>query len=268
MLELRGRTALVTGASAGIGREIARVLARDVSGLILIARRKERLEELAADLRRAHPELRVVVRAVDLTDRAATAAVLDGLDREGECVDVLVNNAGFGDYGLFDKRGWEKIERMLELNVVSATFLLHRLVPKMVERGSGAVLNVGSSAGMLPSPAMGAYASTKAYLNHLSEALGAELYGTGVTVTSLCPGPVETEFQGVAEARSRKPMPRVFYVSAEQCAEEAVTAMKRGRARVIPGLPLRMAVVSLEAVPKLLVRPFLGRVGRRIRKGK
>lgn len=267
MRELRGRTALVTGASAGIGREIARVLAREVAALILVARRLDRLEELAAELRRSRPELRVVVRAVDLTDRAATGAALTDLEREGEVVDVLVNNAGFGDYGLFDRRGWEKIERMLELNVVSATFLLHRLVPRMVERGSGAVLNVGSSAGMLPSPGTGAYASTKAYLNHLSEALRAELEGTGVTVTSLCPGPVETEFQEVAGTRSRKPMPRAFHVSAEQCAEDAVEALKRGRARVIPGLPLRLAVLSLESVPKALVRPFLGRSGRRIREG-
>ncbi len=265
MLDLRGKTALVTGASAGIGREIARVLARDVVAIVLVARRRDRLEELAAELVARRPELRVLVRAVDLLDRKATGEVLDELAQGGERIDVFVNNAGFGDYGLFEKRGWDKIERMLELNVVSATFLLHRLVPGMVERGAGAVLDVGSSAGMLPSPGMGAYASTKAYLNHLSEALRAELAGTGVTVTSLCPGPVETEFQEVAGTGAREPMPRLLYVTAEQCAEEAVLAMRRGDARCIPGLPLRVAVVALEAVPKALVRPFLGRTGRRIR---
>src|SRR5262249_24103418 len=142
--------------------------------------------------------LRVLVRDIDLIDRQATGAMLEGLDREGAAVDVLINNAGFGDYGLFEGSDWSKIERMLELNVVSLTFLLNRLIPPMTKRGFGAILNVGSVAGMVPSPGMGSYAATKAYVNHLSEGLRAELAGTGVSVTALCPGPVATEFQEVA----------------------------------------------------------------------
>ena len=167
MYDLRGKTALVTGASAGIGREIARVLARDVATLILVARRRERLDELAAELKAKRSGLRVLVEPVDLLDRVATGVLLDELEKRGEQIDVLVNNAGFGDYGLLHQREWSKLERMLELNVVGLTFLLSRLVPRMVARGSGAVLNVGSIAGLVTSPAMGVYSATKAYVRYL-----------------------------------------------------------------------------------------------------
>ncbi|HVY47909.1 MAG TPA: SDR family oxidoreductase [Minicystis sp.] len=265
MLDLSGKRGLVTGASAGIGREIARLLAKDLGALVLVARRADRLEELARELRASRPGLRVEVRAVDLVDRPATGTLLDALEREGLAPDVLVNNAGFGDYGLFEERPWDKTEQMLELNVVSATFLLRRVVPGMIARGFGAIMNLGSSAGMLPGVGMSTYAASKAYLNHLSEALRAELAGTGVSVTVVCPGPVPTEFQEVAGTRDRAPMPEAFHVDAVTCAEEAVDALRRGRARVIPGAPMRAAVVSLESVPRVLVRPFLKKQAARVR---
>ncbi|MFT3774399.1 MAG: SDR family oxidoreductase [Minicystis sp.] len=257
----------MTGASAGIGREIARVLAREVGTLVLTARREDRLAELAGDLVAKHPGLRVIVRAVDLLDRGATGAMLDGLEKDGVGVDVLVNNAGFGDYGLFERTGWTKTEEMLELNVVSATFLLHRLVPAMVGRGFGAILNVGSTAGMFPSPALGVYSATKAYVNLLSEALHAELHGTGVAVTVLCPGPVPTEFQAVAGTTGKNPMPKAFHIDAEQCAEEAVTALKAGHARCIPGTAVRAAMLSVEALPKPVARQVAIRMAKRARGG-
>jgi len=265
MYELRGKTALVTGASAGIGREIARVLARDVATLVLVARRRERLDELAQELTTKRSGLRVVVRPVDLLDRAATGVMLDDLEKGGETIDVLVNNAGFGDYGLLHEREWSKIERMLELNVVSATFLLSRLVPPMVARRSGAVLNVGSIAGIVPSPAMGAYSATKAYVNHLSEAMTAELAGTGVTSTVVCPGPIETEFQEVAGNDVRPPMPKAVHIDAVQCAEEAVAAMVKGRARVIPGFVPRVFATVSDALPRVLMRPALANIVRKLR---
>lgn len=261
MLELAGRTALVTGASAGIGEAIARVLAREVEVLILVARRRERLDALALELTRERPGLRVLVRATDLLDRAATGAMLEGLAAEGVAVDVLVNNAGFGNYGRFEEQSWEKLESMLELNVVSATFLLRRLVPDMVRRGFGAILNVGSLAGIVPSPDMTVYAASKAYMNHLSEGLRAELSGTGVSVTVLCPGPVETEFQAVAGS-GRAPLPRAFYVDVNSCAEDVVTAMKQRKARLIPGGPTRALALMIEAMPKAVVRPLLARNAR------
>jgi short-subunit dehydrogenase len=270
-LDLAGRTALVTGASAGIGREIARVLAREVGTLVLVARRADRLADLARELGQAHAGrhggLRVLVRAVDLLDRAATGAMLDALEREGVAVDVLVNNAGFGDRGLFERSGWTKTEQMIELNVVSATFLLHRLIPPMIGRGFGAVLNVGSTAGMFPSPAFGVYSASKAYVNMLSEVLHAELAGTGVGVTVLCPGPVPTEFQEVANAGGRSAMPKPFHIDAPQCAEEAVAALKAGEARIIPGIRVRAAMVSVEALPKVVVRQVALRMAKRERAG-
>lgn len=266
MIDLRGRAALVSGASAGIGREIARLLASDVGTLVLVARRRERLDDLAHELTASRPDLRVLVRAVDLTNLDETGAVLDALERDGIAIDVLVNNAGFGDYGLFEKSGWAKAHQMLELNVVAATFLLHRLVPPMVGRGFGAVLNLGSTAGMFPSPGSGVYSATKAYLNHLSEGLRAELHGTGVSVTTVCPGPVPTEFQEVAN-QSNAPMPKPFHIDAEQCAREAVDALKRGDARIITGTRMRAAMVSLEAIPKVVVRPFLALMSKRVRHG-
>jgi len=264
-LDLGARTALVTGASAGIGREIARVLAREVGTLILVARRADRLAELASELTAVHRDLRVLVRAVDLLDRAATGAMLDALEREGLQVEVFVNNAGFGDYGLFEKRGWTKTEQMLELNVVTATFLLHRIIPAMVGRGFGAILNVGSTAGMFPSPALAVYSASKAYVNLLSEALAAELAGTGVTMTVLCPGPVATEFQEVAGTTGRNPMPKAFHIDAAQCAEEAVRALKAGEARHIPGARVRAAMLSLEALPMPMVRVAANRMGKKAR---
>jgi short-subunit dehydrogenase len=264
-LELTGRTALVTGASAGIGREIAKVLAREVGTIALIARRADRLAELAKELGDAHPSLRVLVRAVDLVDRAATGAMLSALEKEDVHVDVFINNAGFGDYGLFEKRGWTKTEQMVELNVVSATYLLHRLLPPMVGRGFGAILNVGSTAGMFPSPGLAAYSASKAYVNLLSEALGAELAGTGVSVTLLAPGPVPTEFQGVAGSEGKNPLGKPFRVDAAQCAEEAVRALKAGEARVIPGAAVRAAMLSVEALPRPVVRMAATRMGKKAR---
>jgi hypothetical protein len=263
-IDLKGRTALVTGASAGIGREIARLLAREVGTLILVARRQDRLAELARELG-GRADLRVLVRAVDLLDRAAAGAMLDGLEREGVAVDVLVNNAGFGAYGLLEKTGWAKLEQMLELNVVSTTFLLHRLLPPMIGRGFGAILNVGSVAGIVPSPGFGVYSASKAYMNHLSEGLNVDLAGTGVSVTVLCPGPVSTEFQEVAGSAGKNPLPKALWVEAARCAEEALGALKARDARVIPGAATRAAFVSLEAMPKALVRPILARMGRKAR---
>lgn len=263
-LDFKGKTALVTGASAGIGREIARQLGAEVACLILVARRQERLDELAAELRAKRADLCVLTRAVDISDRAAAGAMLDALDAEGVGVDILINNAGFGDYGLFEQREWEKLEQMIELNVISATFFLHRLIPLMVTRGFGAILNVGSIAGMVSTPAMATYGSTKAYLNFLSESLRAELAGTGVVVTALCPGPVPTEFGEVAGKGPRPPVPGFAQVSASACARAGIEGLKEGKPRVIPGVV--RAVAAIEVLPKALVRPLLARAGKQVRR--
>lgn len=263
MRSLKGRTALITGASAGIGREIARVLAGEVARLILVARRRPRLDELAAEISAAHPELRIDVRPADLASKDATSDLIDALEREGIAVDVLINNAGFGEYGPFAETDWARTAEMIEVNVAAPTHLLKRLLPPMIQRGFGAILNVGSSAGSAPSPSLAVYSATKAYLNHLNEALAAELSGTGVTTTALMPGPVETEFQEVAG--SRPPLPRAFYVDAKDVAEQGVRGMKQGRTRVVPGAAMHAAVLAAEALPKAMLRPFLRQYVKKLR---
>jgi len=261
-LDFRGKTALVTGASAGLGREMARILARDVDTLVLTARRQDRLDELAAELRQFRSDLRVHVRAFDLNHRGTIGVMLDALEHDGVAVDILINNAGYGVYGLFEKSDWAKLEGMLELNMISATFLLHRLIPGMVKRGFGAILNVGSTAGMVEMPGFAGYGATKAYFNHLSEALRGELADTGVVVTALCPGPVETEFGVVAGAHKRDKLPALIHVEAVECAEQAIAALKKGRARVIPGV---LGALPLGGIPRVLTRPLFARLGKKLR---
>lgn len=280
-LDLRGKTALVTGASSGIGREIARVLARDVAALVLVARRRARLDELAAEIQASHPGVRVLVRDADLTDRAAAGALIDALEAEGVAIDVLVNNAGFGDRGLVNERPWSKIEALLELNVVTATFLIHRLLPGMIARGCGGVLNIGSVAGIVSKPGSAVYGASKSYLNALSEALHAELAGTGVVVTGVLPGPVPTEFGWMAgkpdaapvgDGAARPPLPRgslklpnVLTVSVEKCAEDAVRALVEGRPRVVPGAAVKAMAKVMENLPRPFVRAVLGQAAKRMR---
>lgn len=267
-LDLKGRTALVTGASSGIGRELARELAREgVGRIVLVARRKERLDELAAELTAAHAGLHVMVRPTDLKDQTATGALLDALEVDGIEVEVLINNAGLGVYGPFAEGSWDRTLETLEVNVVAPTLLLQRLIPRMVARGFGAVLNVGSSAGSVPSPLLGVYAATKAYLNLLNEVLATELAETGVVVTALLPGPVETEFQSVAGSDRRPPLPRPFWVDAAKVAKLGVKGLKKGRVRVVPGGAMLAAVLAAESVPKALLRPLAKRAAKLFQRG-
>ena len=270
----------MTGASSGIGRALAEVLARDVGTLVLVARRKGRLDELAQELTSKHPALRVIVRDVDLVDRAATAAMLDELEASGTTIDVLVNNAGFGDRGLFNERPWSKLEALIELNVVTATFLIHRVLPGMIARNDGAILNVGSIAGIATKPGSAVYGSSKSYLNALGEALHAELAMTGVIVTSVLPGPVPTEFGAMASKLDATPvrgpeqpsgppqirLPNVFRVSPEECAEQAVRALVRGEARVVPGGPTSLLARVMDNMPRPILRQVLARAAARMRK--
>lgn len=191
-------TALITGASAGIGEELARVHAEKGGDLILVARREERLHELAQELEAAHG-VSVAVVAADLAQPDAAANLMAAVDELGLEVDVLINNAGFGGHGKFHECDLLRDQRMMQLNMVALTELTHIVLQQMVERGSGKVLNVGSTAGFLPGPLQAVYFASKAYVNSFSQALANELSGSGVTVTVLCPGPVATEFQSVSD---------------------------------------------------------------------
>lgn len=236
-------TALVTGASSGIGLEIARILGND-HDVVLAARSAAKLEALAAEL----PNARVV--AVDLSDRDGPRKLLAEVPQ----VDVLVNNAGFGDFGPFANAPEQKIDEMVELNVGAVTRLARAYLPGMLERGSGRVLNVASTAAFQPGPLMAVYYATKAYVLSFSEALAEETRGSGVTVTALCPGPTASGFQeGAAMEQSRLVKGRKL-PSAASVAKYGVKAMQRGDVVAVPGFGNKMLAASIRFSPRPLVR--------------
>ena len=258
-------TALITGASAGIGREIALQLAPLAGTLILVARRTDRLEELRGELLAINPELRVQCRTVDLSVSTEVETFCQSLKDEAVELDFLINNAGFGDSGTFETSDWDKIEQMLQVNVLALTLLCHRLIPMLRRYRPGAILNVSSIASLLPLPNLGVYAATKAYVSSFSEALRAELRGTGISVTHLCPGPVDTEFQAVAGRTGqpeRKHAPDWIKVPVEEVARVALRAVARDQARVIPGFWMMMAPLLFALLPLFVLRFSYASAGR------
>jgi short-subunit dehydrogenase len=251
-----GCNALITGASAGIGREFARQLAERARTLVLVARREQRLNELRDELRNRNAQLQVHARVVDLCDNAQIGELVLWLAQNKIDIDFLINNAGLGDYGSFATSPPERNDEMLQVNIVALTTLTRALLPQMVSRKRGAILNVSSSAGFLPIPGMNVYAATKAYVNSFSEALRAELRGTGVTVTALCPGPVHTEFGDAAKRPGRQPEtgPEFVYVSVEKTARDALAAIEADKPLVIPGFFMKLGMFLVRITPLSIFR--------------
>lgn len=248
---------LITGASSGLGAEFARQLAPHARTLILVARRKERLEALRQELTR--PGLTIQIYAVNLADAGATESFLQDLAHDEQRVTLLINNAGLGDHGLFETSDWSRVELMLNVNIVALTRLTRALLPELI-RARGAVLNVSSVASLLPLPKLSVYAATKAYVTSFSEALRAELRGTGVSVTALCPGPVKTEFFDIAQRPDLAdpvPAPAILRVSANQVVKSGLTAVLRDRARIIPGWITSFIMTIASCVPMFLLRPAI-----------
>jgi len=260
-MNIDGCSALITGASAGIGREFACQLAGRARSMILLARRDERLVELADQLQRDHAKLLVHIQKVDLADLGQLQDFLEWLDREKLEVDLLINNAGLGDSGPFAKSDPARNNQMTLVNITALTSLTRHLLPQMISRGHAGILNVSSSAGFLPMPGSAVYAATKAYVTSFSEALRAELRGTGVSVCALCPGPVVTEFQQVAKREGVKPDigPKFLVVAVEQVVREALEALEAERPLVIPGFAMKLLVLLARSMPM----PVLRRVARR-----
>jgi short-subunit dehydrogenase len=259
MEKFRGCTALVTGASSGIGAEFARQLAPWASHLVLVARRAERLESLKLDIERRFPGTQVYIYGLDVTDPDGCDAFFEWLDACGLTVDLLVNNAGLGDHGPFVEGAWPRVREMIEVNIVALTRFTHRLLPAMKAAGHGAVINVSSIAGLLPVPGISVYAATKAYVNSFSEAIRIELRGSGVTVTTVCPGPVNTEFGRVARRGEGPSMvaPEIMKVPVEQVVAEGLAAAAARRARVVPGLFVAAIMTLATAVPICILRHIL-----------
>lgn len=258
--------ALVTGASAGLGEEFALQLAPRVAQLVLVARREGLLEELAANLRERVPQLEVIVLAADLTVVTERERLVVTLADRGLTPDLLVNNAGMGDYGEFATAAWSRLAAMLRLNVEALTHLTHALVPGMIRGGGGAIINVSSMAGLLPLPDFAVYAATKSYVTSFSEALRLELREHAIPVLAVCPGPVHTEFGQVAKrgAQGRNmPGREWFYVPKAQVVNEALIALDRNRARVYPSLKIAAAAAVLSVLPLVVLRLALGLRPRR-----
>ena len=249
--------ALITGASSGLGEEFALQLAPHVGRLVLVARRQLQMEELAARVLSEFPEMDILVFAGDLTLYADRIRLAETLAARGWTPDLLVNNAGLGDYGEFASAEWFKIEAMLRVNMEALTHLTHLFVPDMIRNGGGAVLNVSSLASLLPIPDFAVYAATKAYVTSFSEALRIELRGHGITVLAVCPGPVHTGFGTAAQRSEREkkiPGRECFYVPKEQVVEESLAALWSKRARIYPGLKTAAVAVLISAAPIVLLR--------------
>lgn len=259
-------TVLITGASSGLGEEFTRQLAGRTDHLVLVARREERMRALAAQLASEHPALRVTVIGADLADGMERERLFLEMKTRGIQPDLLVNNAGMGDYGEFASAEWLRLEAMLRVNVEALTHLTHLVLPGMMAAGAGAILNVSSLASTLPIPDFAVYAASKAYVTSFSEALRIELQDHGIRVLALCPGPVHTEFGTVARRGAEgRGMPgrEWFYVPKEQVVAEALAGLDRGDARMFPGWKTAAAAMVIAAVPMVLLRAVMSTRPRR-----
>jgi uncharacterized protein len=262
-----GGTALITGASSGIGREFAAQLAARAGTLVVVARRAGLLEALRAELMAANPRLRVVTLPADLSDEHDVDRCVTTLREQVGAVDVLINNAGLGDQALFDATDWTRTRQILHTNVVGVVQLTALLVPSMVARGQGGVLNVGSGAGLTVMPGAAAYSASKHFIDGFSEALRADLAGTGVVVTQVCPGPVDSDFDTVAGSAGGMTggPPQFLRISAARCAREALAGFDAGQPLVFPGRPYRIAMRALPLLPRSLRRRRAAATAARLR---
>ena len=269
---LRGCTALITGASAGLGAEFARQLAAIASCIILVGRREERLSELAAALQPGAPYLRIDCFAADLSLASDRERLAAWVIREEIPVNLLINNAGLGDLGPFDTALWERISSMLEVNVIALTHLTHLLLPMLRAQRPSAILNVSSVAGFYPLPGMAVYAASKAYVTSFSEALRMELSSEAISVTALCPGPVPTEFLQVASrpgenVRTEDRSPSALHATPEQVVSEALRGLQKDKPGVIPNRLLAFLIRGSLLLPFPVIRAAI-RLGARPRKAK
>ena len=229
--------------------------------MVLVARRVERMEKIAEEIRSRHVGIEVIVLAADLSDARERVNLVEKAKGSGYLPELLINNAGLGDYGEFVTAEWNVLESMLQVNIEALTHLSHLIAPGMVERGRGAILNVSSLAGTLPIPDFAVYAATKAYVSNFSEALRIELAESGVDVMHLCPGPVKTEFGEVSRregASEGMPAHALFYVPKEQVVAEALVGLNRKKARVFPGLKIAAAGLLIGAIPLVALRLVMG----------
>jgi short-subunit dehydrogenase len=246
-------TVLITGASSGIGLELARCFAADGCRLVLVARNTTALQSLARELQQTH-KIETHILTADLSLPETPKRIFDELHKTGVTVDVLVNNAGFGALGTFAELPLQRQLEMLQVNITALTELTGLFLPGMVQRQRGGIFNVGSVAGFEPGPGMAIYHATKAYVLSFSEALAEELTGTNVTVTALCPGPTTTNFGNVANFLRERRLKKIPKMPAEKVAQYGHDAYRKGRVLAIPGLRNYFLIFLVKIMPRRYVR--------------
>ena len=247
------KTALITGASFGIGETFARELASRQNNLVLVARSADKLEQLASELREQY-NIQADVIVQDLTGSEATRSVFEVVSEKGLAIDLLINNAGFGDYGIFTERKLEKQLQMIQLNITALVELTYLFLPQMKARGEGGIINVSSIAGFQPLPYMSVYAATKAFVLSFSEALWAENKQTGVSILALCPGATESNFPNVAEFPQSFSEANVKLTSAEEVVKDALSALEKNESTLVTGGLSNQLIVN---IPRFLPRDIL-----------
>lgn len=250
-------TVLITGASSGIGLELARLFAKDKSSLVLVARRGDRLSQIAADL---SMEFGISIKtiAADLTRPEAPGGILEELKQAGIVIEILVNNAGFGQYGTFADVDWKESLGQIQLNITALTYLTKLFLPSMLGRRSGRIMNVASTAGFQAGPGMAVYYATKAYVISFSEALAHELKGTGVKVTCFCPGPTDTDFKSRAQIEHSRLFKQVGPMDAGTVARDGYIALMQGRTLAISGFRNWLVAESVRFAPRKMVTAISG----------
>jgi short-subunit dehydrogenase len=241
--------ALITGGSSGIGLELAKLFVQDRYHVILVARNADQLEEAAMVLRNTYgAEVRTLPK--DLSNPLAAHDIVQELDRDGIEIDVLVNNAGFGGYGYFWERDLHTDMDMIQVNISTLVQLSRLLLPQMIKRGSGRILNVASTAAFMPGPLMSVYFATKAFVLSISQALAEELRGTGVTVTVLCPGPTRTKFDERANVANTALFNNPSVMSAESVARTGYRALMKGKSTVVAGAGNKLLTFATRFIPR------------------
>ncbi len=242
-------TAIITGASSGIGLEMARIFSAKKYNLVLVARNVDKLNELSSQLRGT--KVHVIIK--DLSKEDAAQEIFDELVARGIHVDVLINNAGLGDFAFFSESNWQKQKDMISLNIMTLTHLTHLFLPAMIKNKKGKILNVASTAAFQPGPTMSVYYASKAFVLHFSEAIANELEGTGVTVTALCPGPTDSNFQNAADLHESKLVKGRKLPTSREVAEYAYHAMIQGKRVAIHGFSNYIQANMVRFLPRNLI---------------
>lgn len=258
---LQGTTALITGASAGLGVEFARQLAVRAKCLIIVARRTAALEDVRDSLKRLNPDLNVVICTADVSTSEGREAICTALETHHLPINLLINNAGLGDYGTFETASPQRIQEQIDVNISALVQLSRRLLPQLIANAPSGILNVSSLAGTLPLPEMAIYAATKSFVTSLTEALRIELAPYRITVAAVCPGPTPTSFSQTARREGGSDTNRsgqgFLKQPNDRVVREGLAALERGRATVYPGWGVTLAATMFRLMPRGLMRWFL-----------